>query len=62
MSLIIKSQKSSSDVVKFNPRAALFVCNRWDMVPEDRREAVRKHALQQLEKSWPDFDPKQVGL
>ncbi|XP_045166443.2 uncharacterized protein LOC123529918 [Mercenaria mercenaria] len=56
MSLIIKSQKSSNDVVKFNPKAALFVCNRWDMVPAESKKAVRDNALKQLAKAWPDFD------
>ncbi|XP_060586734.1 bacterial dynamin-like protein isoform X2 [Ruditapes philippinarum] len=56
MSLIIKSQRSSNDVVKFNPKAALFVCNRWDMVPQESKKAVRENALKQLEKAWPDFD------
>ncbi|XP_052780393.1 uncharacterized protein LOC128217340 isoform X1 [Mya arenaria] len=58
MSLIIKSQKNSSNVIKFNPKAALFICNRWDMVSDDNKEAVRDNALKQLAISWPDFDPK----
>jgi len=58
MSLIIKSQKSSSDVVKFNPKAALFVCNRWDMVNDLHKKQVRQSALAQLSKAWPGFDPK----
>ena len=56
MSLIIKSQKSSNDIVKFNPKAALFICNRWDMVPEESKRAVRENALKQLAKAWPEFD------
>lgn len=56
MSLIIKSQKSSNDVIKFNPKAALFVCNRWDMVPNESKISVRANALKQLEKAWPEFD------
>lgn len=58
MSLIIKSQKSSSDIIKFNPKAALFVCNRWDMVTDENKRAVRQNAIDQLSKAWPDFDPK----
>lgn len=56
MSLVIKSQKSSSDVVKFNPKAALFVCNRWDMVQDESKKAVRENVLKQLGKAWPEFD------
>ncbi|KAL4226199.1 hypothetical protein ACF0H5_014185 [Mactra antiquata] len=57
MTLIIKSQKSSNDVIKFNPKAALFVCNRWDMVPPESKQSVRENALKQLHKAWPEFDP-----
>lgn len=58
MSLTIKSQKTSSEVVKFNPKAALFVCNRWDMVKEEHKKSVRQNTLHQLSKAWPDFDQK----
>lgn len=58
MSLIIKSQKASSDIVKFNPKAALFVCNRWDMVKDEDKDAVRRNAMYQLEKTWPEFESK----
>lgn len=57
MSLIIKSQRNSTDIVKFNPKAALFVCNRWDMVPDKDKKEVRANTLKQLSKCWPDFDP-----
>ena len=56
MSLIIKSQKNSKDIVKFDPNAALFVCNRWDMVHAREQASVRKNVLKQLSKCWPEFD------
>ena len=60
MSLIIKSQKNSSDIIKFDPNAALFVCNRWDMVPAESRKHVRASAIKQLGKCWPEFDSNNV--
>jgi hypothetical protein len=60
MNFIIKSQRSSNDVVKLNPKAALFVCNRWDMVPQESKKAVRENALKQLRKAWPKFDSSNV--
>ena len=37
-------------------KCALFVCNKWDQVPEKEDEEVKSHIVKKLEKSWPKFD------
>lgn len=41
-----------------DPRTAIFVCNRWDMVPEGERAAVEQDIIEKLSMCWPGFDPK----
>ncbi|XP_059172406.1 uncharacterized protein LOC131953293 isoform X2 [Physella acuta] len=44
----------------FDPKAAMFVCHRWDNIDDDQKEKVKRHALQKLEDVWPGFDPSQT--
>ena len=44
----------------FDPRAAVFVSNRWDLVPENERKAVSEDTFKKLSHSWPDLDEDQV--
>ena len=46
-----------TDRQKFDPRTALFVCNRWDKVPVPERDEVREHIVHRLNECWPRFDP-----
>ena len=39
-------------------QCALFVCNKWDQVPEHEIENVKGHVTEQLKKCWPNLDPK----
>ena len=43
---------------RFPSKCALFVCNKWDTVPEGEREAVKKHVIKQLKRCWPELDPR----
>lgn len=54
--MIIEQQKNNSKALKFNPKAALFLANRFDAVEESSREKVKSHILSQLGKYWPEFD------
>ncbi|CAG5127186.1 unnamed protein product [Candidula unifasciata] len=57
----IKEQYSSNTMIEaFDPRAAMFVCNRWDNIEEQHREKVKKSALSKLDYVWPGFDPSQT--
>ena len=39
-------------------RCALFVCNKWDQVPEKEVKEVQNHVIKKLKKCWPGLDPK----
>ena len=56
--LVDNGQEEVSEV--FDPSSAMFVCNRWDQVPEQQREGVKENALNKLKDVWPKFDPRQV--
>ena len=45
---------------QFNPRSAVFVCNKWDDVDVDERDQVRNYVMSQLHKTWPGFVEDQV--
>ena len=45
----------------FDPRAAMFVCNRWDQVPDVEREVVFQDTVRKLKRSWPNMDASQVS-
>ncbi|KAK2573318.1 Bacterial dynamin-like protein [Acropora cervicornis] len=38
-------------------KCALFVCNKWDQVPEKEDKEVKSHIVKKLKQSWPDLDP-----
>ena len=39
-------------------QCALFVCNKWDQVPEKEKEEVQNHVITNLTKCWPGLDHK----
>ena len=41
-----------------SPQCALFVCNKWDQVPEREVKEVQNHVTKKLTKCWPGLDPK----
>ena len=43
---------------RFPSKCALFVCNKWDTVPEGERKEVKEHVTKQLKRCWPDLDPR----
>ncbi|XP_071082499.1 uncharacterized protein [Haliotis cracherodii] len=44
----------------FNPKAAVFVCNRWDLIDEKDKAKVKENALHKLRGVWPKLEDKQV--
>ena len=50
--------KDKSGGPKFDPRAAIFVCNRWDLVPDREKDIVTKDTIRKLRNCWPGFEPK----
>ena len=57
---ILVHNKRDEDSEAFDPSSAMFVCNRWDQVPEEQREGVKENALNKLKDVWPKFDPRQA--
>ena len=39
-------------------KCALFVCNKWDQVPETEVEAVKNHVITKLTRCWKNVDPE----
>ena len=37
-------------------KCALFVCNKWDQVPEKEDKEVKSHIVKKLKQSWPKLD------
>ena len=56
----IVEQQKARHVTNFDPRAAIFVCNRWDLVPEKERATVSADTMVKLGRCWPDLQQGQV--
>lgn len=56
LKLVIKEQKRQTKAFPFDPKATIFIANRFDAVPEESREDVKKFILQKLGASWPMFN------
>ena len=39
-------------------KCALFVCNKWDQIPEDEADVVKAHIEIKLTEWWPDLIPE----
>ena len=57
----IVDKQRSDPYSSFDPRAAMFVCNRWDQVPDVEREVVFQDTVRKLKRSWPNMDASQVS-
>ena len=44
----------------FDPRSAIFVCNKWDQVPPKEADLVKMDTLEKLRKCWPGVQDDQV--
>ncbi|WAR25726.1 STE20-like protein [Mya arenaria] len=62
--IVIEQQRSTTDVTgrrsTFDPKSALFVCNRVDLVQKSEVEKVKQNAIDKLSACWPCFDESQV--
>ena len=43
---------------EFPSKCALFVCNKWDQIPEDEADVVKAHIGIKLTEWWPDLIPE----
>ena len=39
-------------------KSALFVCNKWDQVPQKERNEVKNYVIKKLQRCWPGVDPE----
>lgn len=62
LKIVISKHRSGSDVptIRFDPKAALFVCNRFDLIEKSAQKQVRENAIKRLSECWPNFDENQV--
>ena len=44
----------------FDPRAAIFVCNRWDLIPEKEQRPVKADTFRKLTRCWPELNESQI--
>ena len=44
----------------FDPRSAIFICNKWDQVPANEADMVRYDTLLKLKRCWPGVKESQV--
>ena len=43
---------------EFPSKCALFVCNKWNQIPEDEADDVKAHIETKLTEWWPDLIPE----
>ncbi|XP_019636110.1 PREDICTED: uncharacterized protein LOC109478781 isoform X1 [Branchiostoma belcheri] len=48
------------DLHLFDPKAAIFVCNKWDQVPEHEKEEVKQDTIRKLKQHWPSMEESQL--
>ena len=39
-------------------KCAIFVCNKWDQVPEEEHNEVKSHIVKKLQRRWLGLDPE----
>lgn len=44
----------------FDPQAALFICNKWDRVPEKEEKDRKVLIFRKLSECWPGLEQRQV--
>jgi predicted GTPase len=55
--LAINTQQTNmSSLRTFNPRAALFIFNKWDKIREDTKMMIKDVVLEKLRNRWPTLD------
>ncbi|XP_078655565.1 uncharacterized protein LOC144902179 [Branchiostoma floridae x Branchiostoma belcheri] len=54
------SRAGPQDLQLVDPKAAIFVCNKWDQIPMHEREEVKQDTLRKLRQHWPLLDDSQL--
>ena len=60
MKIVSKVQSIDGGIEEYNNLAecSLFICNKWDLVPEEERKEVKEYVVEQLSKCWQDNNVK----
>ncbi|XP_078686626.1 uncharacterized protein LOC144919207 [Branchiostoma floridae x Branchiostoma belcheri] len=63
-SLLVKcrDQGDRSELEQFDPKKAIFVCNKWDLVEKDERQEVKDETIRKLGEMWEGLDESQVFI
>lgn len=63
----LSNKQGSKQSLPFDPRCAIFVCNRWDLVEKDaeavgpdEEDRVKDTIKEKLAGCWPDIDTSQI--
>ncbi|XP_035668162.1 uncharacterized protein LOC118410490 [Branchiostoma floridae] len=56
---LLLSLKTGDDTT-FDPTSAIFVCNKWDLVPQGEADEVRNDTIKKLQDCWTDLDESQI--
>ncbi|XP_066272437.1 uncharacterized protein [Branchiostoma lanceolatum] len=56
----VNSRRGEDDRPLFSPQSAIFVCNKWDLIPPSEREAVKQDTIRKLKTCWPGFTTDQL--
>lgn len=51
-------QQTDERQAQFPSKCALFVCNKWDQIDENKMEEVQKEVINKLEDCWDDLVPE----
>ncbi|XP_028400784.1 uncharacterized protein LOC114523921 [Dendronephthya gigantea] len=51
---VVQSSNKAVETLQNLAECSLFVCNKWDLVKEDERPAVKKHVTAKLSECWED--------
>ncbi|CAH1261587.1 NEK11 [Branchiostoma lanceolatum] len=57
-----KDQGLQSELEQFDPKKAIFVCNKWDQVPPMERQEVKDETIRKLGEMWEGLDESQVFI
>ncbi|XP_078703852.1 uncharacterized protein LOC144928941 [Branchiostoma floridae x Branchiostoma belcheri] len=55
-----KERGARSELEQFDPTKAIFVCNKWDLVPVGDREEVKGETIRKLGEMWTGLSETQV--
>ncbi|KAI8483945.1 hypothetical protein Bbelb_383350 [Branchiostoma belcheri] len=55
-----KDQGARSELEQFDPTKAIFICNKWDLVPEREREGVKGETIRKVGEMWNGLNETQV--